>query len=234
MRCSNYKIMIIICKIDMSNANNNQTIDCVNQITLDCLLNREMYDKLVNKTQNKKENLKDMKFYRKRIFDLAKRLLTSKEERNNINPDVIYAFNNFVKTSINYFKIIDKQDILQKDYEELNVSLSNDCEDIENDNTDYNQYIMKSIPMPQEKTKITTLENFVIRKETNEEKETMIYPQKREYNLKDESLKEKGITKKDAISKKEVKKKKNIHNKYDTENNKLQEKTNKEEKNNKE
>lgn len=234
MRCSNYKIMIIICKIDMSNANNNQTIDCVNQITLDCLLNREMYDKLVNKTHNKKENLKDMKFYRKRIFDLAKRLLTSKEERNNINPDVIYAFNNFVKTSINYFKIIDKQDILQKDYEELNVSLSNECEDIENDNTDYNQFIMKSITMPQEKTKITTLENFVIRKETNEEKETMIYPQKREYNLKDESLKEKGIAKKDANSKKEVKKKKNIHNKYDTENNKLQEKNNKEEKSNKE
>ena len=234
MRCSNYKIMIIICKIDMSNTNNNQTIDCVNQITLDCLLNREMYGKLLNKTHSKKENLKDMKFYRKRIFDLAKRLLTSKEERNNINPDVIYAFNNFVKTSINYFKIIDKQDILQKDYEELNVSLSNECEDIVNDNTDYNQFIMKSITMPQEKTKITTLENFVIRKETNEEKETMIYPQKREYNLKDESLKEKGITKKDAISKKEVKKKKNIHNKYDTENNKLQEKTNKEEKNNKE
>lgn len=188
------------------NNNQNNTNQSINQITLDCLINKEMYDNMVNSSEAKKDNLKEMKFYRKRIYDLAKRLLISKNERENVTPDVNYAFNNFVKTSINYFKIIDKQDILQKDYEELEEQETNINEE---EDINYNKYIMKTITMPEEKTKMTSMDNFVIRKQSEEKKEHIIYPQKREFNLKDESLKNKGI------KKKEGKEKKNINNKYD-------------------
>ena len=207
----------------MSNIINNSHNDTINQITIDCLLNREMYDKCINKSEIKKENIKELKFYRKRIYDLVKRLLTSKEERNNLNPDVNYAFNNFIKTTINYFKILDKQDILQKDYDDLNISndedntqcnddevFNNTIPDDENNNYNYNKFLMKKINIPQEKNKMTNLDQFVIRKESKEIQETIIYPQKRVFNLKDESLKDKGIIKKDDN------KKKNINNKYDT------------------
>lgn len=192
--------------------NNNQSI---NQITLDCLINKEMYDNMVSSSEVKKDNLKEMKFYRKRIYDLAKRLLISKEDRESVTPDVNYAFSNFVKTSISYFKIIDKQDILQKDYEELEkVANNNTLNEDEEVLNNYDTYIMKKITMPQEKLKMSSMDNFVIRKQSEEIKETIIYPQKREFNLKDESLKNKGI------KKKETKEKKNINNKYDKKNNK--------------
>ena len=193
---------------------NNQSI---NQITLDCLINKGMYDNMVNSSEVKKYNLKEMKFYRKRIYDLAKRLLISKEDRENVTPDVNYAFSNFVKTSINYFKTIDKQDILQKDYEELEEASNNNNninKFVKEETNNYDNYIMKKITMSQEKLKMTTMDNFVIRKQEKENKESDIYPQKREFNLKDESFKNKGI------KKSVTKERKNIHNKYDKKNNK--------------
>jgi hypothetical protein len=194
---------------------NNNTNQSINQITIDCLINKEMYDNMVNSSEVKKDNLKEMKFYRKRIYDLAKRLLISKDERESVTPDVNYAFSNFVKTSISYFKIIDKQDILQKEYEGLEEQETNTFvdKDEEEFNNNYDMYIMKKITMPEEKLKMTSMDNFVIRKQSEEIKETIIYPQKREFNLKDESLKNKGI------KKKESKEKKNINNKYDKKNN---------------
>lgn len=197
------------------NNNQNNSNQSINQITIDCLINKEMYDNMVNSSEVKKDNLKEMKFYRKRIYDLAKRLLISKDERESVTPDVNYAFSNFVKTSISYFKIIDKQDILQKDYEGLEESANNNTfiKEDEEELNNYDAYIMKKITMPEEKTKMTSMDNFVIRKQSEEIKETIIYPQKREFNLKDESLKNKGIKKKDT------KEKKNINNKYDKKNN---------------
>jgi hypothetical protein len=171
-----------------------------------------MYDNMVKTLDVKREDLKEMKFYRKRIYDLTKRLLISKEDRKSVTPDVNYAFSNFVKTSINYFKIIDKQDILQKDYEDLEQEEDEEMNTFskeEEETTDYNKYIMKKIAMPEEKTKMTTMDNFVIIKQCEEKKENMIYPKKREFNLKDETLKNKGIRKK------ENKEKKNINNKYE-------------------
>ena len=199
------------------NNNQNNTNQSINQITIDCLINKDMYDNMVNSSEVKKDNLKEMKFYRKRIYDLAKRLLISKDERESVTPDVNYAFSNFVKTSISYFKIIDKQDILQKDYEGLEAAAKNNnnskINEDEEELNNYDAYIMKKITMPQDKLKMSTMDNFVIRKQAEEIEETIIFPQKREFNLKDESLKNKGIKKKDT------KEKKNINNKYDKKNN---------------
>ena len=42
----------------------------VNQITLDCLLNKEMIGKHIMKQREKQINKEDLKFYRKKIFNL--------------------------------------------------------------------------------------------------------------------------------------------------------------------
>ena len=44
----------------------------VNQVTLDCLLNKDMFNKYVRSQKSKQLNKEDIKFYRKRIFNLFK------------------------------------------------------------------------------------------------------------------------------------------------------------------
>ena len=90
----------------------------IDQITLECLMNKDTYNKIMlNKTLINEKN-KDKKFYRKRISNLTKELLLN-EPPNNLLPDVSFAFDNYIKTCIHYFKIIDESEIIQRDYDVL-------------------------------------------------------------------------------------------------------------------
>ena len=180
----------------------------VNQITLDCLINKEIYDKYFRKeTAGKSGCNVDLKFYRKRIYDLVKKLLISKTERNSVHSEVNQSFNQFVKVAINYFQTIDKMDILQKEYEGIECNESLDVEPVLLDeNAD--RMIMRQINMKPTTQVSSSIENFVIRKtKIEEEEEPIKYPHEKQINLKDESLKNKGIAKK-----------KNINNKYEKQN----------------
>jgi hypothetical protein len=85
----------------------------VDQITLECLMNKELYSKLTaNKKQNQ-DNKVARKIYKKRLIELTKDLL-SNEKPDNLMPDVEYAFDNYVKTCVRYFKIIDETDVIQQ------------------------------------------------------------------------------------------------------------------------
>lgn len=210
--------------------------DIINEITIDCLINRDDYEKYTHK--NEKVNSKEIKFYKKRIYDLVKRLLTSKDERKNIHPDIQYAFHNLVKVCINYFETIDKVEILQKEYADLNdivleehlnnnFANNNNNNDIDNNtNPHYNDYIMKKVSMPEINNKLKLMDNFVIKKQENNknilDEEQIIYPKIREFNLKDENLKVKGIKKKNIPTKDNLQinnvQKNNIINNYETNN----------------
>ena len=180
----------------------------VNQVTLDCLLNKEMFNKHVKTQKAKLINKEERKFYKKRIYNLFKELLITKEEPEDLLPDVKYAYDNFIYSCIHYFKTIDNNDLNQEEYKNLN----NEEPDISNipelnDNNlkteeEANKLLMRSI-------KITTppLDKFVKRKTTKVE-EQIIMPKQKEINLNDPELKLKGINKK-----------KNITNKYDEINN---------------
>ena len=61
----------------------------VNKVTLEYLVNKEYNVTLKSSKTN--VNKKDKKFYRKRIFNLTKELL-SNEEPANLLPDVKHAF----------------------------------------------------------------------------------------------------------------------------------------------
>ena len=93
----------------------------VNQVTLDCLLNKHQYEKYISKKISKDVDKKEKRFYRKRILNLTKDLLSSEAEVNvtNLLPDVKYAFDNYVRTCIHSFKILDSNDIIQSEYENI-------------------------------------------------------------------------------------------------------------------
>jgi hypothetical protein len=167
----------------------------LDEITLECLMNKEQFAKYLNKnTQSFKLNEKDKRFYKRRIFDLTKRLLNN-EKPERIFPDVKGAFDEYSKICIEYFKVIDKVDIIQGDYDNLDMD---EVKSIDTSNLktveDANQIIMRSIKMREP----NSLEKLVKRKVTKKPKPVLL-PQQKAINLKDPLLKNKGVAKKKNI-----------------------------------
>jgi len=185
----------------------------VNQVSLDCLINKTQYQKCMINSIAKKINKKDKKFYRKRILNLTKELLISKEDDDDVNifPDITYAFDNFIKTCIHYFKILDKNDIIQEDYKELNQEINQEIKEL-NETSEILKEENEILLMRSIKIANPSLDNFV-KFTMIKTPEKIIIPKKKEINLKDPILKNKGIIKK-----------KNIINKYDENEEKQKEK----------
>jgi len=167
----------------------------VDQVTLDCLLNKSMFGTHVKNQKAQSVNKEDKKFYKKRIYNLFKEMLINKTEPDDLLPDVKYAYDNFIKASINYFKTIDNTDLLQEEYktldeEQSSVNLNAIPELCDNDDVgveEADKLLMRSI-------KITTapLDKFVKRKNKKPE-EKLIMPKQKEVNLMDPELKIKGL-----------------------------------------
>ena len=168
----------------------------VNKVTLEYLVNKE-YNVTLKSSKNN-VNKKDKKFYRKRIFNLTKELL-SNEEPANLLPDVKHAFDNYMKHCIHYFKVIDCSDILQEDYKDITCIEFGDADFDENSQQtqdEANKLMMRSINVQS-----TTLDKFIKR---TVKKDTTIMPQQKDVDLSNPDLKLKG-----------VKKKKNLTNTYE-------------------
>jgi hypothetical protein len=185
----------------------------VDQVTLDCLLNKSMFNAHVKNKQAQSVNKEERKFYKKRIYNLFKEMLINKSEPDDLLPDVKYTYDNFINASINYFKTIDNNDLLQEEYKTLDEEEMVDLENLnavpelgDDDNIvgleEADKLLMRSI-------KITTapLDKFVKRKSIKPEA-LVIMPKQKEVNLLDPELKVKGLN--NIIQKKE-----NITNKYD-------------------
>lgn len=164
----------------------------VDQVTLDCLLNKTMFNSQVKNKKEKLINKEDSKFYKKRIYNLFKELLIKNEEPEDLFPDVKYAYDNFMNSCINYFKIIDNNNLNQEKYKDLDeIPDINNISELKDNNLhteqEANKLLMRSI-------KITTpyLDNFIKRK-------NIILPKEKEINLNDIG----------------INKNKNISNKYD-------------------
>jgi hypothetical protein len=173
----------------------------ITQITLDCLINKEVYEKMQHLKKQKIVNKKDKKFYRKRILNLTRELLLKKDDDySEINPDIKFSFDNYIKTCIQYFKIIDNNDIIQEEYKDFNTEF--DClQDIDmNQHITNNTYdkekdklFMRSIKMP------NYLEKFV-KITTTKKPEEIILPKIKEIDLQEPNLRNKGIQKKENIT----------------------------------
>jgi len=194
-------------------------------LNLEYLLNKEQYNKYLNDKipVNNKRVRKDKKFYKRRVFELTKQLL-NKEMPDRVTSQVILTFDKYFNESIEYFKILDRTDIIQEEYvgcdleiegQDLESLYSQDC--CGNWNNSDILLTTRSFDLP----KKGTLDNFVTVKNIKIKKE--IIPLKKEINLKDPILKNKGC--------KNISKEINITNKY--ENEKISNKDSKKDKNNK-
>ena len=156
----------------------------VTQITLDCLINKEMYKKVVKSKKTNRLNKEERKFYRKRIYHLFKEIINGKIPED-LAPDVKYAYDNFVNSTIQYFKTVDSNDIVQSEYDGYDFGIEKNLDSSINEiNTcEADLLLTRSIKM-----EVPTLDKYVIRTRTKK-KEELILPQQREINLKDPSLK---------------------------------------------
>jgi hypothetical protein len=195
----------------------------IDNLTLSLLLNKDTYGKIYekNKDQNNEEYIKDKKFYKKRVIELTKRLYKNeiKDEYLNI------LFDKYLLSCINYLKIIDKSDHIQKSLgvQDINIentsnivfdlsSNTNNSKNVimnDNNNNIVNSTVDSSneiigptqqyIRMKQnENVKKLTLDNYVIKKGGNNKKK--IVPKKVNFDPKDPALKKKGIKKKKNVT----------------------------------
>jgi len=164
----------------------------IDQITLDCLLNREIMEKHVMKQREKQINKEDLKFYRKRIFDLFRKII-SNNSPSDLSPDVKYAYDTFIKATISYFKVIDNNDILQEEYKDIE-----NVEEIQNETVKDNNNIsllnadklmMRSINIDNH-----TLDKYVKKNNCKKEK-TYFLPKTKEVDIMNPELKNKGLKK---------------------------------------
>jgi hypothetical protein len=164
----------------------------MDELTLECLMNKEQFSRYKHKRQNVVSGLnkKEQKFYKRRIFDLTRKLLNN-EKPEQMFPDVKGAFESYSKICIEYFKALDKSDIIQEDYADLDLVKNTSDIDIDIVNIEEaNNIVMRSIKLREP----NSLERFV--KRSKMEKPKMIPPQQKNINLKDPSFKNKGIVKK--------------------------------------
>jgi len=178
------------------------TENIISELTLECLMNKTQYAKYLRqaegKPNNKTVNKKEKKFYKRRIFDLTKQLLNN-EKPEMMFPDVSSAFDSYTKVCIEYFKTLDKTDIIQSDYDGMIDELGTlDNALSESDQTELNKLLMRSIKI----TEPNSLEKIVKRTTTKIGQKAQIIPMQKDINLKDPVFKNKGIRKKNNINNK--------------------------------
>ena len=195
----------------------------IDNLTLSLLLNKDTYGKIYekNKDQNIEEHIKDKKFYKKRVIELTKRLYKNEIKDEHLNK----MFDKYLLSCINYLKIIDKSDHIQKSLgvQDINIenttnivfdlsSNTNNSKNVimnDNNNNIVNSTVDSSneiigpnqqyIKMKQnENVKKLTLDNYVIKKGGNNKKK--IVPKKVNFDPKDPALKKKGIKKKKNVT----------------------------------
>ena len=90
-----------------------------NKIDLEYLTNPCYTVKIPEKKKDKIYcvNSDDLNFYKRRIFELTRKMLLGGKVNTKIND----AFHAWAKVSIEHFKFIDKKEIIQEDYKDILV-----------------------------------------------------------------------------------------------------------------
>lgn len=160
----------------------------INSITLEYLLNPALHERLTNTKTSKLDTASnDIKFYRHRICQLTKDMCKGTYD----NPQLKNSFLNYVSTIIYHLKHTDEKDILQSEYNDLNLHEKLACIPETDTEENINEILMKK---PTSSQQNNSLDTFV--KKINIEPVEKILPQKKVANLKDSTLKKKGVKKK--------------------------------------
>lgn len=128
-------------------------------------------------------NKDDLKFYRKRILQQTKDYL----REGRLEGSIDRAFDNYADKLIEYYKFIDKKEIIQKDYEDIVSSSKKDLKKL--DMKEENMKIMRDV-----EPNVKTIKDF-INVITEKPKKKKIIPKVKEFNLRKEELRIKGLKK---------------------------------------
>jgi len=185
----------------------------INNITLEYLLNPILYDKIINQNNDINKLLSDdILFYRQRICKLTKDMCKGNYIENNFKK----IFLNYAASIVYYLKQLDEKDILQSEYDELNVDNQIDNQTFNVDDQIDNQTLnlvdeinnqtlnvdnqhlnvvneINNLIINQPKI-TNNLDHFV--KRINIESKEKIIPKCRVVNINDPILKKKGLKKK--------------------------------------
>ena len=126
-------------------------------------------------------NKEDLKFYRKRILQQTKNYL----REGRLESVIDRAFDNYVDKLIEYYKFIDKKEIIQKEYENIDNDKGKKIRNI--DIFEENKKIMKEVEAP-----VKTIKDFVT-VVTEKPKKKRIIPKVKQFNLKKDELRIKGL-----------------------------------------
>lgn len=175
----------------------------LNSITIEYFSNTGLYNKYVNKIDiDKCINKSDKKFYKKRIINETKKMLKDEFDSNELRE----MFNKYIFSLINHFKMIDTNEILQKQFLEdnsqnnildisNNIDVSNNIEQLDEINiSDVSNCNPDELLFKKNDCKILTMDNFINVKQRKREKIEL--PLKKNINLREPELKTKGIQKK--------------------------------------
>tara|TARA_B100000963_G_scaffold144839_1_gene126139 strand:- start:5236 stop:5724 length:489 start_codon:yes stop_codon:yes gene_type:complete len=135
----------------------------------------ENLDNVVNKD--------DLKFYRKRILQETKNYLREGRLENSIDR----AFDNYADKLIEYYKFIDKKEMIQKEYEGMKDKSKKKIKDI--NLLEEDKKMMKEVEAP-----VKTIKDFV-NVVAEKPKKKRIIPKVKEFNLKRDELRIKGLKK---------------------------------------
>ncbi len=136
-----------------------------------------------NKTQEINSIDKDeLKFYRKRILMLTKDYLRGHKENNTLDN----VFNSYANSVINYFKFIDKKEIIQEDYKDIKQKKQKLDKSFKL--TDENKKMMK-----QAKIETKTIKDFLPIVTREKPKKKVVIPKKKKFDIKNEKFRTKGL-----------------------------------------
>ena len=148
-------------------------------------------------------NKSDIKFYRKRITALTKDMLKGEIPENSYIKTI---YDTYVTGLIKYFKMVDTTDIIQQQYlkaEDIEQNVTEQNADATEQNADATEQnailtnkeittVNMNNQLMRKHSTIATLDNFVI-KLPNETSDTRIIPLIIDVDLKEPSLKKKGV-----------------------------------------
>ena len=132
---------------------------------------------------DKSVNKEDLKFYRKRILQQTKNYL----REGRLDSSVDRAFDNFADRLIEYYKFIDKKEQIQSEYKEMKEPKKKKVMDI--NMLEENMKMMKEVEPP-----VKTIKDFIT-VVAEKPKKKRIIPKLKEYNLKKDELRIKGLKK---------------------------------------
>lgn len=165
----------------------------IDKINMKFLLNKQynITSNTINDKNNLSVSINDLKFYKKRIVDISKKIINNELEDNETNSSIINSFHLFANNCIKQFKTIDINDEYQSNFKDIikkeNNKKSKKYVSFEDDKNKINEILFKEKKTP-------TLDSFITKIKTSEEE--IILPKQTNPNIYKSDNRRKNIKKK--------------------------------------